>query len=138
MNWIFISLAMVTIFTPIGIYRRLKRLAVDVAKGRDQLDRLVKQRDNLNFGLSSLDSEEFTTQISGFSAEVNGQRPFAKQKSTRDASKVPEGEGEKTKVQVGRLYDTFFSNYFLVFLPLHGSRETSGCGERGSSKIPGG
>ena len=55
---------------------------------------------NLNFGLSSLDSEEFTSQISGFSAEVNSQRPFAKQKIPRDASKVPENEGEKPEVQV--------------------------------------
>ena len=75
---------------------------------------------NLNFWLSSLDSEEFTTQISGFSAEVNGQRPFAKQKSTRDASKVPEGEGEKPKVQVIRrrlmvapLNDPLFAHHLI-------------------------
>ncbi len=59
--------------------------------------------DNLNFGLSSPDSEEFASQISGFSAEVNGQRPFAKQKSTGDARKVPEDEGEKPEVQVDNL-----------------------------------
>ena len=55
---------------------------------------------NLNFGLSSSDSEDFTSQISGFSAKVNGQRPFAKQKSTGDVRKIPEGEGEKPEVQV--------------------------------------
>lgn len=55
---------------------------------------------NLSFGLSSLDSEEFATQILGFSGEVNGQRPFTSQKSTRGASKLPEYEGEKPKTQV--------------------------------------
>lgn len=55
---------------------------------------------NLSFGLSSLDSEEFTQQILGVSAEANGQRPFARQKNTRDASKLPEDEKEKPKTQV--------------------------------------
>ncbi len=49
-----------------------------------------------------MDSEGFTPQILRFSAEVNGQGPFAKQKSTRSASKVPEGEGEKPEVQVNK------------------------------------
>ena len=47
MNWLFILLALVTLFTPIGIYLRLKRLATDVAKGYEQLDQLVKERDEL-------------------------------------------------------------------------------------------
>jgi len=55
---------------------------------------------NLSFGLSSSKSEKFTPQILGFFDEVNGQRPFTSQKSTRDASKLPEFEEEKTKTQV--------------------------------------
>jgi hypothetical protein len=55
---------------------------------------------NLSFGLSSSDSEDFTQQILGFSVEVNGQGPFTRQKNTRNASKVPEAEGEKPKTQV--------------------------------------
>jgi tRNA threonylcarbamoyladenosine biosynthesis protein TsaE len=51
---------------------------------------------NLSFGLSSSDSD----QDLGFSCEENGQRPFARQKSIRDVSKVPEAEGEKPKTQV--------------------------------------
>jgi hypothetical protein len=50
--------------------------------------------------LSSSDSEEFAPQILEFSAEANGQRPFARTQSTRDASKLPENEGEKPKTQV--------------------------------------
>jgi DHA2 family multidrug resistance protein len=50
--------------------------------------------------LSSSESEEFATQSLGFSAEVNGQRPFARSKSTRDASKNSEYKGEKPKTQV--------------------------------------
>jgi hypothetical protein len=72
--------------------------------------------------LSSSESEEFALQILGFSGEVNGRRtsksflrkvfdglseshvewseaqgPFASQKSTKGASKLPESEGEKSK-----------------------------------------
>jgi outer membrane protein TolC len=67
-----------------------------------------KRKDsNLSFGLSSSDSEDFTQQILGFSVEVNGQGPFTRQKNTRDASKVPEAEGEKPKTQVSK--DSFDS-----------------------------
>ncbi len=52
--------------------------------------------ENLSFGLSSSKSEKFIPQILG----LNGQRPFTSQKSTRDASKLPEFEGEKPKTQV--------------------------------------
>ncbi|NGX55491.1 MAG: hypothetical protein KR126chlam2_01126 [Chlamydiae bacterium] len=55
---------------------------------------------NLNFGLSSSDSEEFTKQILGFLNEANGQGPFARSKSAKDASKVPEDEGVKPEVPV--------------------------------------
>ena len=61
---------------------------------------LCENTHNLSFGLSSSDSEEFTQRSLGFSAEANDQRPFAKQKSTRGASKVPENVGEKPKTQV--------------------------------------
>ena len=50
--------------------------------------------------MSSSDSEEFAPQILGFSDEVNGQGPFTSLKSTRDASKLTESEGEKPKTQV--------------------------------------
>ncbi|MCC5832240.1 MAG: hypothetical protein JJU12_04265 [Chlamydiales bacterium] len=58
---------------------------------------------NLSFGLSSSHSEEFGQQTLGFSGEANRQRLFAKRKSTRDASKVPEDEGEKPKTEVATL-----------------------------------
>lgn len=50
----------------------------------------------------------------GFSGEANDQEPFTSQKSTRDASKVPEAEGEKPKTQVND----------LLFLVTHYSQET--------------
>ncbi len=55
---------------------------------------------DLSFGLSSSKSEKVTPQILGFFDEVNGPRPFTSQKSTRDASKLPEFEEEKHKIQV--------------------------------------
>lgn len=56
--------------------------------------------EDLGFGSSSSDSEEFPPHIFGLSAEVNGRRPFTRQKNTRDASKVPGNEEEKPKNQV--------------------------------------
>jgi integrase/recombinase XerC len=65
--------------------------------------------------LSSSDSEDFTQQILGFSVEVNGQGPFTRQKNTRDASKVPEVEGEKPKTQVNMIQAAYqFLNYLRV------------------------
>ncbi len=64
------------------------------------LEYVRKQFPNLSFGLSSSKSEKFTPQILRFSDEVNSQRPFTSQKSTRDASKLLEFEGEKPKTQV--------------------------------------
>ncbi|MFN0065858.1 MAG: shikimate kinase [Chlamydiales bacterium] len=54
---------------------------------------------NLNFGLSSLNSEELAQQTSAFSAEGNDQRSFASQKNTTDASKLTEDEVVKQKEQ---------------------------------------
>ena len=58
---------------------------------------------NLSFGLSSSESEEFTRQILDFPGEAHGQRPFARLESAGDARKVPEFEGEKPKTQVNTL-----------------------------------
>lgn len=43
---------------------------------------------------------EFGLQIFEFSGQANLQRPLAKRKSLRDASKVLEDKGEKSKTQV--------------------------------------
>ena len=58
---------------------------------------------NLNFGLSSSDSEGFTLQILAFSDEGKGAESFPSQKRTKDASKCPEAEGVKSEVQVIRI-----------------------------------
>ncbi|MFN0065122.1 MAG: tRNA uridine-5-carboxymethylaminomethyl(34) synthesis GTPase MnmE [Chlamydiales bacterium] len=57
---------------------------------------------NLNVGLFSSDSEEFTQQICGFFDAEDGQTPFLGQKDTRDASKTPGEEGVKSETQMKR------------------------------------
>jgi len=76
-----------------------------------KIDTFLEKKDshNLSFGLSSSDSEEFAPQILGFSGEVNGQGPFTSQKSTKDASKLPEYEGEKPKIQVHTVEEAFIA-----------------------------
>lgn len=57
---------------------------------------------NQSFGLPFSDSGELAPQNMGFSAAVNGQRPFTRRKNTRDASKAPLNVEEKPKTQVHR------------------------------------
>jgi hypothetical protein len=68
---------------------------------------------NLSFGFSYLESEEFAMQFLGFSAEVNGQRPFARTKSIRGARKNSEYKEENPKLRL--LRGSFQVKYAGIF-----------------------
>lgn len=72
---------------------------------------------NVSFGLSAPYSEELATQILGFQAEVNDQRAFTSQICTRDASKIPENEGEKSKTQVFMVPSYIYQDQFSYSQP---------------------